>query len=339
MNDWDDDLIWEWDPFEDDHEFLLEMAAELAGLVFLNDRGYLPSDGEEYDLGYLRPEDWWPLVNQLAEIVELESVLGLLEELDELLELDGLPSELLESPLVFLSGVLDGHLPREPSGRRVGSRRLVKIARLVVDLVREFPDTAQAAVRAWADVYRNKLGAMDIDEFDELDLADLLFAADLPPALTGFSMMIGLTLMHWPERAEGLPLPPGFLDAELYGQVLAQWVDLPDSPTVTEEGAGEAEALFAQGQMAYLLAQMGTVELLAAEEADELGEEDLALAYSRLSRAILWIHNQCRHCPECVGIACQVASNWPKRPVPLLDVAGEVANTGRVGGCVKMNHE
>jgi hypothetical protein len=31
-----------------------------------------------------------------------------------------------------------------------------------------------------------------------------------------------------------------------------------------------------------------------------------------------------------------VATDWPEQPVPLLDVAGEVANTGRIAGCIKM---
>ena len=151
--------------------------------------------------------------------------------------------------------------------------------------------------------------------------------------MTGFSMMIAMTLMRWPERAEGLPLPFGFDDSELYGEVLDQWETLPDSPPVTEEGGGEAEALFAQGQLAHMLAQMGSVELVTS---DEMAEADTDLAYSRLSRAILWIHSQCRRCPERDGVACKVASNWPERPVPLVDVAGEVANTGRIAGCVRM---
>jgi hypothetical protein len=152
--------------------------------------------------------------------------------------------------------------------------------------------------------------------------------------MTGFSMMIALTLMRWPKRAEGLPLPQEFKDLSLYEDVLVQWEALPGSPSVTEEGAGQAEALFAQGQLAHMLAQMGAVELLSSE--DDLGDDDVGLAYSRLSRAILWIHDQCRHCPEREEVACKVATDWPEQPVPLLDVAGEVANTGRIAGCIKM---
>jgi hypothetical protein len=102
---------------------------------------------------------------------------------------------------------------------------------------------------------------------------------------------------------------------------------------MTEEGAGEAEALFAQGQLAHMLAQTGSVELMAP---DEIEDEDMTMAYSRLSRAILWVHNQCRGCPSRDGVTCQAATNWPERPVPLLDVAGEIANTSRIEGCIRM---
>ena len=80
---------------------------------------------------------------------------------------------------------------------------------------------------------------------------------------------------------------------------------------------------------------MGAIELMSPDDLD-VEDDDVSLAYSRLSRAILWIHSQCRTCPERDGVACRVATNWPERPVPLLDVAGEVANTGRIGGCIKM---
>jgi hypothetical protein len=63
-------------------------------------------------------------------------------------------------------------------------------------------------------------------------------------------------------------------------------------------------------------------------------DEEGSLAYPRLSRAILWVHNQCRRCPEREVLACEVATNWPERPVPLLDVASEIANTGRIEGCI-----
>jgi hypothetical protein len=335
MEEWEFGALLEWEELEAREFMLYEAAATLADLVFLSDDAYMPRDGDNYSLGYLDTQDWWPIVTYLDELVDLEYVIDLLESLDDLMDLPGVPSGLLEAPLAFLLSVLDGSLPPTPSGRRVSSPKLVKIARTVALLFRDFPDTAQAAVRAWADVHRYKPGVLGFDD-DSEDLAELLAATDLPPALTGFSMVIGLTLMHWPERAEGLPLPPGYLDPELYDDVLLEWEALPDSPAVAEEGTGEAEALFAQGQLAHALAEMGAVEFVAGEEDEDHDDEDLSLAYSRLSRAALWLHDQCRHCPERDGVGCKVALDWPERPAPLLDVATEVANTGRIEGCIKM---
>lgn len=340
MDDWEFDAFWEWEDEEDHQDFLFATAAELAELYFLSDNAFTFLNRDDYDLGFLSPESWWPLVNQLDKLVDLELLVELSYTLDKHLDLDGLPSEVLEAPLVFLESCLGGNLPRESTGRRVGSPKLVKIALVMTQLLQAFPATGQAAVRAWADVHRQMMGAFalddaDFDDMDGFDLADLLFAPNMPPALTGFSMMIALTLARWPERAEGLPLPPEFFTSDLYDQVLEEWESLPSSPPVTEEGVGEAEAFFAQGQLAHLLAQMGTVELMNAGEEDADGE-DLALAYSRLSRAVLWLHDQCRHCPERDDVTCKVAVGGPVLPMPLLDVAGEIANTGRIVGCVKM---
>lgn len=325
--------VWDWDESDDIEEYLRDLSEELADRFFLSDNAFLPEDVEDYELGYLEPEDWWPLVNQLEEIVDMEVLVRSAHALDDLLGLNGLPTELMEDPLTFLESVLDGHLPPLPSGRKVSSRRLVHIAVVIVDMMRELPEVAQAAVRAWADVHRRMLPGMAFDDYEDADLSALLFPDDLPPAVTGFSMLIALTLMRWPERAEGLPLPPEFEDPDLYDDVLLQWETLPDSPAVGEEGIGEAEALFTQGQLAHMLAQMGAVELLSPDEA---GREEIGLAYSRLSRAMLWIYDQCRSCPEREGVACKVATGWPEDPVPLLDVAGEIANTGRIAGCVRM---
>jgi hypothetical protein len=338
LEDWEFDDLFEWEAFELHQDFLNEVTFLLADRFFLSDNDYFPNAEEDYNLGHLRPEAWWSLVNQLDEMMDLEILVDIVDELDDLVNLPGLPTELLEAPLNFLLSVLNGHLPKQPSGRRVGSPKLVKIGRATVNLLKVFKEPAQAATRAWADVHRGLNIPFDEEDFDfedwdEEDLADLLFSPDLPPAMTGFSMMIALTLMHWPERAEGLPLPPGFAEPELYDDVLAEWETLPDSPNVTEEGTGEAEALFAQAQLAHMLAQTDSIEVMAP---GEIQDEDKALAYSRLSRAILWVHNQCRHCPERDGIACKAADNWPDRPVPLLDVAGEIANTSRIGGCIRM---
>lgn len=333
MDEWDFEDEWEWEGEEDYQELLYEWSDDLAGRIFLSNNEYLPDAGEDYTLGFLEIEDWLPLVNQLQEMANMEAIIAAADSLDPLLGLDGVPTELLEDPLGFLETVLAGNLPLEPSGRRIGSRKLVKIALIVIQLLKVLPPTAQAAVRAWADVHRRFIGRYEDEEYTAKDLADLLFAPDLPPAMTGFSMMIALTLMRWPDRADGLPLPNGFSDKGTYTDVLDQWLSLPDSPGVNEESSGDAEALFAQGQLAHMLAQMGAVELMTS---DEIEEPDLALAYSRLSRAILWIHSQCRRCPERDGVACRVAKNWAERPVPLLDVASEIANTSRIEGCIKM---
>ncbi len=334
MDDWlfNDDMFWEDD--EDATDFLYEVTYELSERYFLSYNAYLPNNPDAYRLGYLEAEDWWPLVNELVEIVALETLVELSEKVDDLLGLPGLPTELLEDPYLFLQTILEGNLPREPTGRRVGSRKLVHIAQLVLDIASEFPEVARATVRGWAAVHRALMGITDFDQFEEDDLTDLLFPGELPPAMTGFSMMIALTLMRWPRRAEGLPLPAEFEDPETYDTVLSQWETLPGGPTTAEEGTGQAEALFAQGQLAHMLAQMGAVELLSPAEGDE--ETEISLAYSRLSRAILWVHDQCRSCPERDEVACQVATSGTERPMPLLDVAGEMANTSRIAGCIKM---
>lgn len=334
MDDWELDERWIWDELEEGRDLVYELAGELADLCFLSDNELYPNAGGAYNLGYAAPLDWLPLAWQLNETVKLHAIVDHLTALDELLQLPGIPSELLEAPAEFLEGVLEGNLPLAPSGRKVDSRRLVKIALSIARLMQELPDTAQAAVRVWAAIQRSKTGSMTGDDDEEPDLADLLFAQDLPPAVTGFSMVLGMTLMQWPERAEGVPMPTDFVDPMLYAEVLEQWGTLPDSPPVTEEGQGEAEALFAQGQLAHALSELGAVEGL---DPDTLDETEMALTYSRLSRAILWIHNQCRHCPEREGVACKVAiAEWAERPVPLLDVAGEIANEGRIEGCIKL---
>jgi hypothetical protein len=331
VDEWDFEDRWLQEADEDYEEFLEEVAAQLADCFFLSDNDFLPNAGEDYSLGHLSVEDWWPLVAQLDETVDLEVIAELSDTLDDLLGLGGVPTELLEEPYAFLESILTGNLPLEPSGRRVSSRKLVKIALAIVRLLEKFPESAQSAVRAWAGVHRDMMMRYALEGLGEEDMADLLFAPDLPPAMTGFSMLIGLTLVRWPDRVEGLPIPSVLSDPDLYDQALADWETLPDHPLAASDGEGEAEGLFAQGQLAHMLAQLGADELMPPDE-DDNGET--ALAYSRLSRAILWVHNRCRHCSERDEVACKVASSWPERPVPLLDVAGEVASTGRIEGCV-----
>lgn len=331
MDEWDFEDLWLPGVEEDDEEFLEEVAAQFADCFFLSDNDFLPNAGADYKLGHLSAEDWWPLVTQLDETVDLEVVVELSDALDDLLGLEGVPTELLEEPHAFLESILMGNLPLEPSGRRVSSRKLVKIALAVVRLLEQFPEPAQAAVRAWASVHRDMMMRYAVEQLREEDWADLLFAPDLPPAMTGFSMMIGLTLVRWPDRAEDLPIPSALSDLELYEEALAHWETLPDHPLAAGNGEDEAEGLFAQGQLAHMLAQLGADELMPPD-GNEGGEA--ALAYSRLSRAILWVHNRCRHCSERDEVACKVASSWPERPVPLLDVASELASTGRIEGCI-----
>lgn len=331
MKDWARDG-WDWDEVESLRLSLREAAEDLAGLVFLSDHAYQPDEVDSYHMGFLEREDWWPLVEQLEGAVDLEICLELLEELAPLLNLEGVPCALLENPLGFLELALAGHLPQEVSGRRVGSRKLVKIALLVTRLARELPDVAQSAVRTWASVQRSLINPPDLDD-EATDPGDLLFDSDLPAAVTGFSMLVAMTMMRWPQRAEGATVPDGFLNPGLYDQVYAQWEALSDSPVVTAEGAGDAEALFAQGQLAHLLAQLGSTEAWEPEQTDG---EAAPVSYSRLSRAILWVHNQCRRCPQRDAVSCRVALGWAERPVPLIDVAADVANAGRIEGCIRM---
>lgn len=322
----------DWDEFESQQAFLLYACRELSKRVFIADEHYAPEAMDDYNLGYLDAADWWPLAVQLDEIMDLEGLIAVLTEIDATLQFPGVPSELLENPLGFLSAALGGYLPPERSGRQVGSRKLVKLARQMVDLLRFFGDDAQAAIRAWASVHRHERTWIDDALLEDDDLLDLLLDGELPPAMTGFGMVLSLSLMQWPDRAEGMPPPPDLLEPDLYDDLLSQWEQLPDGPGLTETG-GEAEALFAQGQLAHVLAQMGAAELMSSDGPEE---QDLSLSYSRLSRAVLWVHNQCRRCPERDGVACRAATGFDERPAPLVDLSAEIADTGRIEGCVRM---
>lgn len=321
--DMDDELDWLMD--EDDQEDNIALWAEvLADSFFLSDNEFMPEDVEEYDLGFLEPEAWEPLVEQLDGLVDIDAILDICEGLQPLLRLPGLPTQLLEAPLYWLEGALMGNLPPEPSGRRTGSRRLVQIALRVVRLAQELPDTARAAIHAWAEVHRRMECNPLFDDEDEGEV-------DMPPAFNGFSMMIAMTLIRWPERGDGEPLPPGFDQPDVFDQIMDEWQALPDGLAEEMDEAGDAEALFAQGQLAHLLSRLD-----GTHEGALLGQDpEAARAYSRLSRAILWLHNQCRHCPQRDGVACLAASGGPTSPLPLLDVTGEIARSGRVEGCIK----
>jgi len=310
---------------DDDGEDSIEMWADvLSDTFFLSDNGFLPIDADEYNLGFLEPEDWEPLVEQLDGIVDIDALLDIADTLQPLLQLPGLPTQLLESPLYWLEAALMGNLPREPSGRRPGSPRLVKIALAVTRLAQELPDTARAAISAWAEVHRRLEDRPSFGDDDEAEV-------EMPPAFTGFSMAIAMSLIQWPDRGDGEPLPAGFDQPGVFEQIMDEWQALPDGLAEEMDEAGAAEALFAQGQLAHLLSQLDVSNGGAAAGHDV--EE--ALAYSRLSRAILWLHNQCRHCPERDGMTCRVAAGDLEPPAALLDVSGEIARAGRVEGCIR----
>ena len=343
---WDEFDEWDefdpWDELGDDMEFdnaeeykfvLFEATMFLANTVFLSDNHYLPVHGDDYNLGFVEPRIWWPLVEELAKTTYLSSLMTVIEKIDDLLRLDGVPSQVLEDPLEFLAMALEGNLPPEPTGRKVGSPKLVKIARAVIDLLSEFPERAQAAMQIWAKMQRGPTLPFPMDMWSPESLRDLLEEDNLPAPIAGFSAVIALSMVLWPERGEDLSVPSHEIDPGFYNELLELWQNLPDSPTMTEEGTGSAEALFAQGQLAHMLAETGSIE--GRDDAEE-EDEDLSLVYSRLSRAILWLHNQCRHCPERQELTCKAANGWEQQPTPLIDLASEIANTGHISGCVRM---
>ena len=71
LEDWEFDDLLEWEAFEVQQDFLNEVTFLLADRFFLSDNNYYPNTEEEYDLGHLRPEAWWSLVNQLDDLVDL----------------------------------------------------------------------------------------------------------------------------------------------------------------------------------------------------------------------------------------------------------------------------
>jgi hypothetical protein len=325
MSEMDSDDEWGWNSSEDD-DLVYDWAEELADRFFLSDNDYMPSAADDYELGFLEAEDWEPLVGQLDEMVDLDAILTLADQIQTLVPWTGLPTELLEAPLDWLESALEGDLPPEPSGRKVNARSLIKIALAVIHLGQELPDTARAAIHAWAEVHRGLVGYPS-DEEDELEAEELSETDEIPPAVKGFGMVTAMSMIHWPERAERGSLPPRRLRPTVYEDLMNQWEALPDSPV---EEKDQTESLFAQAQLAHLLAEM---DKASDSEGEEEGEE-AAVSYSQLSRAILWVHNQCRHCPERDEVACKVAVNGEEHPVPLLDTASEIAHTGQIEGCI-----
>jgi len=328
-------------------------AEEMANLFFLSDvvgglDGTTPDDWIA-----LEPDDWLPLIEQLDILAELDEVIEVSEELLNLVEWEALPTALLEAPLDYLEDLLEDYLePTGPStslrtgesedwlegfglwkGRRRRDRHLLEISLAILRLGQELSEPAREAVTAWANLQRH-LRLMPLEELacDTCPAAffcDELAAPDMPPAVRGFSLLVGLSLMRWPQRAAGLP--QGLLvemEPALYTELMERWQALPD-----DEMSGP-EALFAQGQLAHFLSQAGTVEALGLDV--ELDEQDTATLYSRLSRAILLIHNRCRHCEERVDLACQAMAGWEEGPCPLMDVAASLVMTGSLAGCPKV---
>jgi hypothetical protein len=186
---------------------------------------------------------------------------------------------------------------------------------------------------AWANLQRH-IRLMPLEELacetcPAAPFCDELAEPDLPPAVRGFSLLVGLSLMCWPQRAAGLPSDLSLeMEPALYTELMERWEALPD-----DEVSGP-EALFAQGQLAHFLSQVGTVKALGLDVG--LDEQDTGALYSRLSRAMLLIHNRCRHCEERMDLACQAVAGWEEGPCPLMDVAANLVMTGSLAGCPKV---
>ena len=337
-------------------------AEEMANRFFLSDEvGGL--DGTTHDDWIaLEPDDWLPLIEQLGVLVaDLDDLIEVCEELLNLVEWEALPTALLEAPLDYLEDLLEDYL--EPTGdpedwlegfglwkgRRRKDRHLLKISLAILRLGQELSESAREAVTAWANLQRHM---RLVPSFDKLrtppgELAceicpaapfcDERAAPDLPPAVRGFSLLVGLSLMRWPQRAAGLSSGLSVeMEPALYTELMERWRALPD-----DEVSGP-EALFAQGQLAHFLSQVGTMKTLGLDvgldpfDGTQDKEQDTTTLYSRLSRAMLLIHNRCRHCEERMDLACQAVAGWEEGPCPLMDVVASLVMTGSLAGCPKV---
>lgn len=320
-------------------------AEEMANLFSLSDEvggldGTTPDDWIA-----LEPDDWLPLIEQLDTLAELDDIIEASEELLNLVEWEALPTALLEAPLDYLEELLEDYL--EPTGdpedwldgfglwkgRRRKDRHLLEISLASLRLGQELSESAREAVTAWANLQRHirlmPPGELACETCPAAPFCDELAESDLPPAVRGFSLLVGLSLMRWPQRAAGLSHDLSVeMEPALYAELMERWQALPD-----DEVSGP-EALFAQGQLAHFLSQAGTMEALGLDV--ELDEQDTATLYSRLSRAMLLIHNRCRHCEERVDLACQAMAGWEEGPCPLMDVAAGLVMTGSLAGCPKV---
>jgi hypothetical protein len=321
----------------------------------------------------LEPDDWLPLIEQLDTIAELDDIIEAGEELLNLVEWEAIPTALLEAPLDYLEGLLEEYLSWSETGQSVdwlegfglwkGRRRkgrpfdgaqdrhLLEISLAILRLGQELSESAREAVTAWANLQRHirlmPLGEFACETCPAAPFCDELTAPDLPPAVRGFSLLVGLSLMRWPQRAGGLGVSVK-MEPALYTEMMERWQALPD-----DEVSGP-EALFAQGQLAHFLSRVGTVNALGLDvgldpfDSPSTGlrtqpfdgaqdkEQDTTTLYSRLSRAMLLIHNRCRHCEERADLACQAVAGWEEGPCPLMDIAASLVITGSLAGCPKV---
>jgi hypothetical protein len=333
-------------------------AEEMANRFFLSDEvggldGTTPDDWIA-----LEPDDWLPLIEQLGILVaELDDIIEVSEELLNLVEWEALPTALLEAPLDYLEELLEDYL--EPTGdpedwlegfglwkgRRRKDRHLLEISLAILRLGQELSESAREAVTAWANLQRHIYRRLETPPTGELvcetcpaaPFCDELAAPDLPPAVRGFSLLVGLSLMRWPQRAAGLSSSLSVeMEPALYTELMERWQALPD-----DEVSGP-EALFAQGQLAHFLSQVGTVKALGLDvglgpfDGTQDREQDTTTLYSRLSRAMLLVHNRCRHCEERVDLACQAVAGWEEGLCPLMDVAASLVMMGSLAGCPKV---
>lgn len=340
-------------------------AEEMANRFFLSDEvggldGTTPDDWIA-----LEPDDWLPLIEQLGILVaELDDIIEVSEELLNLVEWEALPTALLEAPLDYLEELLEDYLapPSSPprvggtegrwlegfglwKGRRRKDRHLLEISLAILRLGQELSESAREAVTAWANLQRHIYRRLETPPTGELvcetcpaaPFCDEMAAPDLPPAVRGFSLLVGLSLMRWPQRAAGLSSSLSVeMEPALYTELMERWQALPD-----DEVSGP-EALFAQGQLAHFLSQVGTVKALGLDvglgpfDGTQDREQDTTTLYSRLSRAMLLVHNRCRHCEERVDLACQAVAGWEEELCPLMDVAASLVMMGSLAGCPKV---